>query len=178
MKLKDLVDTLMPMLDDAHWAEDAMARDNNQFTRRAYIRSTFAMIEGTTWIIKQTILKALEMTDKTFQPGEYELLSDKSYELKANGDIKEQTKFLKLPENIKFTYKALEKHTHTEFDLGIGTIAWTNFQEALKIRNRITHPKNISEFSVSDPEIAICQQVTSWFNKLTIQSVKVLFTQP
>ncbi|MGM7284521.1 hypothetical protein ABRY74_22000 [Pseudomonas guariconensis] len=178
MKLKDLTDTLMPMLDDAHWAEEAMARDDNQFTRRAYIRSIFAMIEGTTWVLKQTLLKAIEMKGKKFRPGEYELLSDRSYELKENGDIKEQTKFLKLPDNIRFTYKALGKYTKTEFDLGVGTIAWDNFLEALKIRNRITHPKNTSEFSVSDSEIAICQQVTSWFNLLTLQSVKVLFNQP
>ncbi|WPX87529.1 hypothetical protein PsasTeo6_13816 [Pseudomonas asiatica] len=152
-----------------------MGRDDNQFTRRAYIRSIFAMIEGTTWVLKQTLLKALEMKGKTFQPGEYELLSDKSYELKENGDIKEQTKFPKLPDNIRFTYKALGKYTNTEFKVGVGTIAWSNFLEALKIRNRITHPKNPSEFFVSDSEIAICQQTTSWFNLLTLQSTEVLF---
>lgn len=36
----------MPMIKDAHWAEEALEKEDNQFTRRAYIRNVFAMIEG------------------------------------------------------------------------------------------------------------------------------------
>ena len=55
MKLGEIKNRLMPMLEDAHWAENALEIEDNQFTRRAYIRSLFAQIEGSIWVMKQTV---------------------------------------------------------------------------------------------------------------------------
>nr|CAS03029.1 putative integron gene cassette protein [uncultured bacterium] len=93
---------------------------------------------------------------------------DKSYELKSNGQVKEQTKYLRLPENIRFTFAVLSKYFKIDFSLGIGTSNWDKFLAAQEIRNRITHPKTSAEFSISDEEIAICRDVSSWFNDLII----------
>jgi len=167
----------MPMLDDARWAEGALDQDDSQYTRRAYIRSMFALIEGTIWILKQSLLQAIEeigLTSK-FQPGERELLSDTTYELKNNGQIKEQTKFLKLTDNLKFTYAALGRHTNVKPDLGTGTVAWENFTTAITIRNRITHPKSPDDLSISDSEIEICREVTHWYNNLNKLTIDQLF---
>jgi hypothetical protein len=156
------------MLEDAHWAEQALDKEDNQFTRRAYIRNVFAMIEGSIWVLKQTVLHApvSEGRIKKLSPAEYALLSDKTYELKSNGQTKEQTKYLKLPENFRFAFGVLTKYFGTEFNLGVGTVAWDNFLAAQEIRNRITHPKTVAEFEVSDSEIATCKEACSWFNEL------------
>lgn len=174
VKLGDIKDRLMPMLDDAHWAEQTLDRDDNQFTRRAYIRSVFSMIEGTVWALKQTVLGAPAPPGqkKRLLAGEYELLSDKTYELKSNGQIKAQAKYLRLPENIRFTFSMLDKYFGIEFDLGVGTPSWDKFLVAQDIRNRITHPRTMGEFSVTDKEISICKDACSWFNTL----VASLFT--
>jgi len=58
MKLGEITDRLMPIREDAHWAEDALDKEDNQFTRRAYIRSLFAMIEGSILVLKQVVLHA------------------------------------------------------------------------------------------------------------------------
>lgn len=170
MNLGDIKDRLMPLLEDAHWAEQALDKQDNQFTRRAYIRSIFAMIEGSIWVLKQTVIHA-PVSDggiKRLLPGEYALLSDMTYELKSNGQIKEQTKYLKLPANCRFTFDVLAKYFRSEFNLGVGTVAWDNFLAAQEIRNRITHPKTVSEFEVSDNEIATCKEACSWFNDLIV----------
>jgi hypothetical protein len=168
MKIIDIKDRLMPMIDDAHWAEQALDKEDNQFTRRAYIRSMFAMIEGSIWVLKQTVLHAptADGKPKRLSIAEYALLSDKSFELKNNGETKEQTKYLKLPENFKFTFNILSKSFGIKFDLGIGSTAWQNFLKAQEIRNRITHPKTAAEFEVSNAEILVCTEACSWFNEL------------
>ena len=160
----------MPMIDDAHWAEQALDKEDNQFTRRAYVRNIFAMIEGSIWVLKQTVLFAPvpEGRVKKLSPAEYALLSDKTYELKSNGQTKEQTKYLKLPENFRFTFGVLKKYFGTEFNLGVGTVVWDNFLAAQEIRNRITHPKTVTEFEVSDSELATCKEACSWFNELVV----------
>lgn len=158
------------MIYDAHWAEQALDKEDNQFTRRAYVRNVFAMIEGSILVLKQTVLFAPvpEGRVKKLSPAEYALLSDKTYELKSNGQTKEQTKYLKLPENFRFTFGVLTKYFGTEFNLGVGTVAWDNFLAAQEIRNRITHPKTVTEFEVSDSELATCKEACSWFNELVV----------
>jgi hypothetical protein len=58
MKFGDFTDRLMPLLEDANVAETLLDTDDSQFNRRAYVRSVFAMIEGTVWILKQLVLEA------------------------------------------------------------------------------------------------------------------------
>ena len=170
MKLGEVKDRLMPMIEDAHWAEQTLDVDDSQFTRRAYVRNLFAMIEGCIWALKETVLRApvQEGRTKRLLPGEYELLSDKSYELKSNGQVREQTKYLRLPENVRFTFAVLSKYFGTECNLGVGTSSWSDFLAAQEIRNRITHPKTTAEFSISDEEITTCRDVCSWFNNLIL----------
>lgn len=158
----------MPILEDAQWAENLLEKDDSQYSRRAYIRSFFALLEGSIWVFKQAILHAptKDGKSKRMSPAEFALLSDKSYDLKSNGQTKEQTKYLKLPENLRFTFSVLEKYFKTTSDLGIGTVKWESFLEAQSIRNRITHPKTSDDFEVSDKEIEICKKVCSWSNDL------------
>src|SRR3990172_3810029 len=108
-----------------HAAEQALNREDSQFTRRAYIRNTFAMIEGVIWALKETVLHAPVLGEKVkrLSAAEYALLSDKTYDLKSNGDPVEETKYLRLPENIRFTFGILTKYFGSQFDLGIGTAA-------------------------------------------------------
>ena len=59
MRLGDIIDRLMPIVEDAHAAELLLGRENTQFSRRAYVRSVFSMIEATLWILKQAVLQAV-----------------------------------------------------------------------------------------------------------------------
>ena len=92
MKVGDISDSLMPMLEDGKWAEGALEKDDNQFTRRAYVRSMFSIIEGPIWVLKQTILQATVPKGRIVKMSvaEYSLLSDRSYDLKSNGIIQEK----------------------------------------------------------------------------------------
>jgi hypothetical protein len=170
MKLGSIINRLMPMLEDARWAEEALNKDDNQFTRRAYIRNVFSMIEGSIWVLKQIVLHAPVERGKIkrLSAAEYALLSDKTYELKSNGETKELVKHLKLPENVRFTFNVLFKYFNAEIDLGVGTLTWSNFLAAQSIRNRIAHPKNPEAFIISDDEIVICKETCSWFNQCMV----------
>ncbi len=179
MKLGDRRERLMSMIEDALWAENILEKEDNQFTRRAYIRSLFSMIEGAVWVLKQTVLLAPTSNGniKKFTAVEYALLSDKTYELKSNGEPKVQTKYLKLPENFRFTFKILGKYFRINLNIGVGTVAWENFLQIQKVRNRITHPKTPTDFEVSDKEIDITKEVCSWFNELIFGFFNSLVTK-
>ena len=175
MRLREIKAPLMILLEDAHAAEMLLERDDSQFSRRAYIRSIFAYIEGAIWILKQFCLKARATSGiRRISPAEYCLLIEETYELKSNGVPKTQTKFLRLPENIRFTFTLVNRLFGANLNLGIGTQSWNKFLQALNIRHRITHPKDTSAFAIADEEIELCKEVCSWFNELINEYFQVL----
>lgn len=167
MKMRDIKEPMLKLLEDAAEAEALLDEKDTQFFRRAYIRSIFALIEGTIWLIKQVCLKAKPHRGHRFiDVAEYALLTDQSYELKNNGEPSVQTKYLKLPDNLRFTAKVVQRLFQATLDLGVGTTKWENFLKSVRVRNRITHPKTAEELTIKDDEISLCKEVSSWFNDL------------
>jgi hypothetical protein len=172
MNLIDVKLRFDPLIDDVEWAKSNLITQDNQNARRAYIRSLFAFIEGSIWILKQIIVNVVAKTEEV-PPAELALLSDISFELKSNGEVKESTKYLRLPDNIKFTFKTLDKY-YKNGNLDINEKDWSNFQVCLKVRNRITHPKKIEDLEVSSSEIICCDKTYSWFCGLVIKYIQGL----
>ena len=103
---------------------------------------------------------------------EYDLLKEESYELKNYGEAATLSKFLRLPDNFKFTFKTINKLFRAEIDLKIGKKEWTDFLESIEVRNRITHPKKASSFTITEKEITKCKNTRNWFNDLTHESMQ------
>ncbi|WP_417590676.1 hypothetical protein [Owenweeksia hongkongensis] len=177
MKIGDIKDSLEPLLNDAFEAEEYLSKNNSsQFARRIYIRSVFSYLEGSIWVFKQVCFKAKpsDNSRRKMSISEYAILNEESYELKGNGDITVTTKNFNLLDNIKFTFKMLNKLFGGELEIGTGTESWTKLIEAKNVRNRITHPKRIEDLTIEDSEIETCQEVCSWFNILSHETFKLL----
>lgn len=174
MTIGQIKDSLMALLEDAEEAEAYLdANPKSQFARRTYIRSIFSCIEGVIWILKDVCFNAKPLKGKrTISVAEYALLKDESYDLKNNGETATSSKFLRLSDNIKFTFKTINKLFRSEIELKIGKKEWTNFLESIEIRNRITHPKKTTSFTITDEEITICKKTSGWFNELTHKSMQ------
>lgn len=175
MKLRDIIDPLLELLQDTKTAEELLDEKPTQFAKRAYIRSSFAYIEGTVWLLKQACIGAADNTDRrVFSHAEYALLNDEGYDLKNNGEPSVQPKFLRLPDNVKFTDRAVAKFFGSQPQLDGGSSAWNNFIEAIRIRNRITHPKNMRDYEVIDKEIEVCRAATHWFNDIVSKQMSAI----
>lgn len=177
MKIGDITQPLIELLRDAASAERLLDQHDDQFYRRSYIRSTVAAIEGIVWLLKQTCLKAAGEARSRLSVAEYAMLSDATYELTNNGEVRTQTKFLKLAENLRFAVNTCNRLFGTAIDLQVGTSSWEEFRTSTTIRNRITHPKDIRELQITDNEIAMCKRVVSWFNQRIWELIDALSDQ-
>lgn len=159
-KLGDLKKPIICFANDVGEAEDALDAEDSQYKRRVFARALFAMIEGTVYFLKQTTLstgasmRKLNVTD-------FLLLQESTPELKANGQVYTKTKFTPLEDNLRFLARMMKDVYGVELQLGIGTSAWQDFQTALAIRNRITHPKSEHDFTISDTEVQAMKSVRS-----------------
>lgn len=176
IKIGNIKDSLEPLLNDAFESEEYLLKNNtSQFARRIYIRSVFSYVEGSIWVFKQVCFKVKPSGNakRKMSISEFAVLNEESYELKRNGDIKVVTKNLNLLDNIKFTFKMLNKLFGGELDIGTGTESWANLIKAKNIRNRITHPKKVEDLTITDEEIKVCEDVCSWFNTLSSETFKL-----
>lgn len=175
MKLGDVTQPMVKLLDDAHAAETYLDQNDTQFARRAYIRSIFASLEGIVWLLKQVCLNVPNVSGpRKFHPAEFALLQDQTYDLKNNGETSTQTNFLRLPDNLRFTFRVFNRLFQAQIDLGVRGAPWDKFLRSLDVRHRITHPKKVDELDISDQEIELYRKVSSWFNETIHKAVQAI----
>jgi len=172
MKLRDIIEPITKLLDDAHAAETHLEQNDSQFARRAYVRSVFSSLEGIIWLLKQVCLTLQSASSSRIDPAEFALLQDQSYDLKNNGETSVQTKFLRTSDNLRFTFRVVNRLFGGHIDLGVGAEPWDAFLGALAIRHRITHPKKVDELTIADQELQVCRNVSSWFNEIILAAIK------
>ncbi|MGH1519868.1 hypothetical protein [Chryseobacterium sp. JK1] len=176
MKIGTIKKGLELLLEDGAESEKILSENrDSQFFRRIYIRSVFTTIEGSIWVLKQVCLKAksIDGTKRKINISEYMILAEESYDLKGNGDIKITSKTINLLDNIKFTFRTINRLFKGEINIGVGTKSWESLIIAKNIRNRITHPKSETDMIISDNEITVCEEVSSWFINLVFECFKL-----
>lgn len=138
MKIETIKKGLEPLLDDAFESEKLLSENRgSQFFRRVYIRSLFAFIEGSIWVLKQVCLnaKSVDGAKRKISISEFAILTEETYDLKGNGDIKTGSKAINLLENIKFTFKTINRLFNGKISTGVGTVSWDKLIKAKNIRN-------------------------------------------
>jgi hypothetical protein len=154
---------------------ESVANPNDQLGRRTLIRTEFAVIEGAVSSHKQMVIDYCKRNGLELSQAEYALLHEESYELDDNGKPRIAEKFLKLPANLKFAFSMYaSKIGGIEFALDPS--GWQNFLAAIKIRNRLIHPKSVSDLEVTDADMHCVMQAATWYFKedtrLVSQAIK------
>jgi len=139
--------------------DDAGKYVSESIWRRIFIRSLFAYIEGTCYRLKQDV----KLFKKT-SPQEDSIISEKTYGLNKKGVIKERDLYLRSQENLKFAFRIYAECFGSGFKLKTDGKGWDAYKHALKIRNRITHPKKNEDLKISDGEWAHIINARAWFD--------------
>jgi hypothetical protein len=141
---------------DADEAANAGQDKESRRARRNAARALFAWIEATVWSIKQTALQFENvLPEKTFNVGEIAVLREREFRLDEDGKVKERNKQLRAEPNLRFAFEAFGRPVHSDFELQAHGPEWAAYLRALKIRDRLMHPKEASQLKVSDEEYAV-----------------------
>ncbi len=168
LKTEDFTKPLLALLEDLERAEHDLDAKQDAYSRRNYVRNLFAMIDGTIYILKHTILIAAADASDQVSIGEHALLREQSFDIKENGEVRTYKKYPKLADNLLFTKRQLEKHFGLSLNIDLKSAEWFDFKKAIEIRNRVTHPKKLAEFDVSKDEVALARRVGHWFGTFII----------
>jgi len=165
MKIDDFDAQLVLLLTDGAAAEELLGRADGQFARRTFIRSAIAVTEGVVWVIKKACLQVAGSEESPrLSVAECAILADQTYELKNSGEVQTRPKHLRLADNVRFTFQICSRFFGADLNVDPKSAEWNDFHGAVKIRNRIMHPKDLASFDISDKEMEICTRAVHWFN--------------
>ncbi|MCA0354702.1 MAG: hypothetical protein LCH85_22135 [Chloroflexi bacterium] len=137
-----------------------------QFWYRAVIRSLFAWIEGVIYRLKQFSIEYDGVLSEKLDSKLYSSLLDTEYQINEKGEIVKSDKFIPLPRNLIFAFKIYAHVYNCQYNVETSTHHWRNFRDAIKIRNRITHPKVSDDITITEDEVLLIKDVRKWFSTI------------
>ena len=146
-------------VDDRVEAERRLDTPGTQFDRKNYVRAVFAYVEGTTSQWRRAALSSRASLSRA----EAALASEESYQLSAEGEAEAHKRPLRTLPSVLFSLRLWAKVMEVPFKPEQGSPGWDAFKKALRIRDRITHPKSLSESRVSDEDLAMVRKASAWF---------------
>lgn len=152
--------------------QELQVNRSDQLRRRTAIRTLFAYIEGTLFVLKQQVLEQCESKRIELGPEEYALLREWSYDLKDNGEPRLSDKFLRLAANMRFTFRVYaQKLGNAKFEIDTNDSGWKDLIEAIEIRNNLMHPKSITDLQINNAQLQRVLSAARWYrstvNKLS-----------
>jgi len=136
-----------------------------QLRRRTLFRAFFAQVEGETSLRKEFALLQHAERQTVFSEPELAMLREEQYVLANNGEVRVQPKFLRLTDNLGFSFKAFAKAFGSSFELEVSGSGWDAFQRSIIVRNRITHPKTLTDLTVSDSAMEDIFKAIDWYKE-------------
>jgi len=155
------------LADDVRIAQAALAASDAQYARRTLVRAFFAAVEGITFAIKQTALRAHSEGATSFSAPELALLREEKYSLDREGVASSSSLFLRTEENVTFALTMAfrrygQRHARPRSDPG-----WSAFRASLALRHRLTHPKALEDLTVTDEDLVHVEEALRWFDNVT-----------
>lgn len=161
---QDLVDRLWPMLSaDAEQALSIAGEHATPFNMRSAVRAVFAYIDGSIFIIKHIVTVVADgVFPEAISNADRALLREETYSLNSKGEAYAQRKQLRLEDNLPFALSMLMRIAKKPFTLDRADRGWEAFLASIRLRNRLTHPRQATELEVSSQEFADLRCAYKW----------------
>ena len=161
------------LADDVDVCQRYLQQDDLPATRRQLVRAIFALIEASTYYGKREALGvARDKGHKVHVLAEAALL-DVGYAVSSKGKIEAQSARIPLANNIKLSLRALATFVAPGFDPPFGDSGWEKLRLAIRIRDRLTHPKSLKDLEVSDEDLATVRAGFNWYRLASAAIVKI-----
>ncbi len=162
---KELQEIQETLGEDVLLCTKMLEQEDSQFWRRTLVRTSFAFIEGVVYRMKQLAFEVFSCEEASLSRSEVAMLLEESYELNDKGEAISRAKYLQITTNMKFAFKALARAYGVNYDLVVDEAERDNFKKALKIRDRLMHPKSTLDLTVADAEVSTVDKAVGWFGE-------------
>jgi hypothetical protein len=141
-------------------------------SRRSAIRTICAAIEGMVWEYRDNVVWAATEIDVMVDI-DRQALFEAMQTIDAQGNLRSQPRFIPTLNLLRFMARLAERVTSS------GKIAfddnhWGMLNDAVRLRNRITHPKNASDVIITGSDVDRAFTAFNWMCDQIIQSSEAM----
>lgn len=168
-EILDLQDLYAECVRDFSLAEKHLAETDDRYSRRQLVRTFHAYVETIVTNLKRQALHEAARFDNA----ERALLAEEKYELTDTGEPKVVLQMISLARNVRFAFRCYAKAHGISFYLSVDGPGWRDFRSALRVRNRLTHPRTAADLDLSDAEIETIARAHRWLTTQYSQIVRL-----
>jgi hypothetical protein len=158
-------DELIASIEEGTTDSDGNVDADYEYHARQLVRSVFAFIEGVTFSMKVKAADYCLQNDKEISDAERFFAVDVDHILTDKGQVIEKSAHIKLSDNVRFAFALQEKALGLTDSFDASCEWWSCFKTAIKIRDRLTHPKLPEDIDVSGNEIVTVLKAFNGFKE-------------
>lgn len=143
---------LVAAIEDGEVSEGGIEADY-EYHARQLIRAIFAYIEAVTFSVKAWSAGYCMDNDVEITPQERYFATDTEYELNDRGEVVETIAKISLARNIRFALSINRKAQGVSQPFDASVEWWSCMKKAIRVRDRLTHPKMPRDLDVSGDDI-------------------------
>lgn len=161
---------LRPLFEDVCDCEDLLFKLDTQFARRVFVRSGFAFIEGFLYWLKESIQRWL-IADAShgldFEMTRYHLLLDNTFKPDRKGRLRSEPNRIPFKNYCAFILRTAAECSGYDPERLFSDNGWQDIMKSLRVRHRLTHPKNPEEMIVEENELITLGKAIVWLYNCT-----------
>lgn len=162
------------LVDDVTVAHDRLEKLDTPGHRRELIRTVFTAIEGLHWRLKQDVFRHADWATQ-LTAHEQAAMREETYSVDDRGNIHSHPRFLPLTTSIRLIIKIVKRY-EPDYVVDFNHKGWSNLGTAVKVRNRLVHPKVLADLAVTDDEIKSSISAFYWMLALAIEILTEIST--
>lgn len=148
------------LIEDVITSRTALSVSDTAVNRRNLIRATFAAAEGLIWLTRQHVRASAQAMDQ-LSPHADLALTEQSYQITANGEVVEAIKFVPMTTSIRLIVRQAQLIA-PNLEIDFNDSGWQSLQQAIALRNRLTHPKDLADLSVTSTDLTTAERGFDW----------------
>jgi hypothetical protein len=160
---------LYVLSDDLKKCEGRLHGEDCQFWRRMYVRTWFSYVDATSFWLRETTLAAMvENLEGLAKIGTLGLLAPVRMRISDNGMTTVGEQKERFAPYVAFSMRCAAEQFGVE-EVEFGDRGWKAFLDAVKVRDRITHPKDTSDVDITDIELQGIGTAVQWFEETHVR---------
>jgi hypothetical protein len=156
---------------DVNAAQERVRDADSPTHRRDLVRSVFAAIEGLHWQLKQDVYQHAGRIPGGMTVHEQAAMLEEAYAVDDSGKIRAIPRFLPLTSKIRLVVSIVQRY-RTNYKVDYSHRGWSNLRAAIKVRNRLVHPKKLADLNVRMTELRQTLSAFYWFLALVIEVLR------
>ena len=151
---------LAALIQDVILSTQRLDAEDSQSNRREFVRTSFAAIEGFVWNYRENV-RSFCHSIADLSPLTIAALSEESYSVTGSGVVVRQVRYIPLPSMFRLTTRLAEEYC-PGLKVNFSTAGWSSFNKAIKIRNRVTHPKKMADLEIAKSDVQVFKVGFFW----------------